>query len=59
MIKTNDQVLATLGIQYQPTNDFSLNVSTALPLLLETTNKLFQPVRESFSFVSIGGRWTF
>lgn len=59
LIKTNDQVLATLGIQFQPTNDFGLNISTALPLLLETTNKLFQPVRESFSFISIGGRWTF
>lgn len=59
LIKTNDQVVATLGVQYQASNKFSINVSTALPLLLETTNKLFQPVRESFSFVSIGGRVTF
>lgn len=59
LIKTNDQVLATLGLQFQSSDDFSINISTALPLLLETTNKLFQPVRGSFSFVSIGGRMTF
>ncbi|MEM6321691.1 MAG: hypothetical protein AAF960_28790 [Bacteroidota bacterium] len=59
LIKTNTSVLGTLGLQYQPSNNFSLNVSGALPLLLDSSNLLVQQVRESFSFVSLGGRLLF
>ena len=59
LIRTNEQVLGLLGVQYQPSNNFSLNVSAALPFLLDSSNLLVQQVRESYSFVSIGGRFLF
>lgn len=59
LIKTNEQVLGTLGLQYQPSNNFSVNISGAIPLLLETSNLLVRQVRESYSFVSLGGRFLF
>lgn len=59
LIKLNEQVLGVLGVQYQPSNNISWNISTALPLVLKTTNRLFKPVAESYSFVSIGGRFLF
>jgi len=59
LIRTNEQVLGTLGLQYQPSNNFSINVSGAVPLLLETSNLLVQQIRKSYSFVSLGGRFLF
>lgn len=59
LIRTNEQILGLLGLQYQPSANFSLNVSAALPLLMESSNLLVQQVRESYSFVSLGGRFLF
>ena len=59
LIKTSEQVLGILGVQYQAANNISLNISTAYPILLETSNKLVQQIRESYSFVSLGGRIIF
>jgi len=59
LIKTNEQVLVSLGLQFEFTDNFSLNLTSALPLVLENSFKLVQPVKESYSFISIGGRLLF
>ena len=59
LVKSNEQVLGTLGLQYNPGPGMGINVSTAYPFLLETMNNLQQHVRESYSFVSVGGRFLF
>lgn len=59
LIRTSDQVLGLLGLQVGLSDNFSLNVTAAAPLILRNTNNLVQPVRESYSFVSIGGRILF
>ena len=59
LVKTNEQVLGILGVQFQPFNSLSLNVSGAIPLILENSNLLIRQVKESYSFVSVGGRFLF
>ncbi len=59
LVKTNEQLLGILGLQFQPSGSFSLSLSGAIPLILESANLLVRPVKESYSFVSIGGRFLF
>lgn len=59
LIRTNEQVLGLLGLQFTPSNNFSLNITGALPFILKNSNKLTQTVPESFSFLSFGGRIAF
>ena len=56
LIKSSEQLLGTLGIQYQPSFNTSFNVSASMPFILSTTNLRQRLVRESYSFVTIGGR---
>ena len=57
LIKSSEQLLATLGMQYQVSNNLSFNASASIPLILTTTNLRQRLVRDSYSFVSIGGRF--
>ena len=56
LIKSSEQVLGTLGIQYQPSYNISFNISGSIPFIISTTNLRQRLIRESYSFVSIGGR---
>ncbi|MEE9373317.1 MAG: hypothetical protein V3V00_09720 [Saprospiraceae bacterium] len=56
LIKSSEQLLGTLGIQYQPSFNTSINISGSIPFILSTTNLRARLVRESYSFVTIGGR---
>tara|TARA_B100000497_G_C7642872_1_gene386527 strand:+ start:216 stop:1208 length:993 start_codon:yes stop_codon:yes gene_type:complete len=56
LIKSNEQLLGTLGIQYQPSFNTSFNISASMPFILSTTNLRQRLVRDSYSFVTIGGR---
>ena len=56
LVRTNSQVLGTLGFQFEFTDNFSLNLSSLIPFSLENSYKLVQPVKESYSFISLGGR---
>lgn len=56
LIKSSEQLLGTLGIQYQPSFSTSFNISASIPFILSTTNLRQRLVRESYSFVTIGGR---
>ena len=56
MIRTGTQLLGTLGLQFQPTNDFSFNLSASIPFLLTTTNMRQRLVRDSYSLVNVGFR---
>jgi len=56
LIKSSEQLLGTLGIQYQPSFNTSFNISGSIPFILSTTNLRQRLVRESYSFVTIGGR---
>lgn len=57
LVKTNKQVLGILGLQFEFTDNFSMNLTSALPLVLENSFKQVQPVKESYSFISLGGRF--
>ncbi len=59
LIRTNQQVLGVLGLQYEPSQNVNLNISWAIPLLVESSNVLIDQVRSSYTFVSIGGRYVF
>ena len=56
LIKTREQVDATIGVQYQPSPLWSFNFSISRPLLIKTSNLVSEIVRESYSAVNIGAR---
>ncbi len=59
LIKTSEQVLGILGVQYQIGETINVNLSGAIPFLLESSNLQTELVRTSYSFVSLGGRVVF
>lgn len=56
LIKQGEQVLGTLGIQFNPSYNLSFNINASIPFIISTTNLRQRLIRESYSFVSIGGR---
>ncbi len=57
LVRTNDQLLAFAGIQYQPGSNFNVNMSLAYPLFWNDSNLLVEQVRESYTLVSLGLRF--
>jgi len=59
LIKTNQQVLAILGLQYEPSQNLNFNISWGIPLLIDSSNLLVDQVRASYTLVSIGARYVY
>ena len=59
LTKRVQQVLGILGLQFQPSQNFNLNLSFNIPFQIETTNLISQFDRKSYTFVSLGGRFLF
>lgn len=56
LIRTDETLLGSLGIQWQPSNQFSLNVSGGIPLFLNDYNLAVERIRNSYSQLSLGMR---
>ena len=59
LVKNSEQVLGVLGVQYTTLSNLTLNLSMALPFILETPNPLQSLERKSYSFITVGGRMVF
>jgi hypothetical protein len=59
LVKYNEQILGILGVQYQVNSSVNINLSTAYPFLSESPSLLQEQVRDSYSFVNLGGRVLF
>ncbi len=56
LVKTNEQLLAFGGIQYQPSSNFNISLSLAYPLVWKDNNLLVEQVGNSYSYASLGLR---
>ncbi len=56
LIRVNEQLLGIVGIQYQPSINFSISTSVGIPIWLNNSALQISQVRNSYSLVNLGIR---